>query len=58
MRRPANKWLSIGSLAVLLALMPVWAKADDEFDSAKYKLQLNGWVSHPTGYFNGWRWVV
>jgi len=53
MSRPANKWLSIGSLAVVLALMSVWAKADDEFDSAKYQLQLNGWVSLPTGYFNG-----
>jgi len=27
--------------------------SDDEFDNSKCKLQLNGWASTPSGYFNG-----
>ena len=53
MLRPVKKWLSILSLAVMAAMLPTMAKADEEFDSAKWKLQLNGWVSQPAGYFNG-----
>jgi hypothetical protein len=37
----------------MAAMLPTMAKADEEFDSAKWKLQLNGWVSQPAGYFNG-----
>jgi len=35
----------------------VWPRqtraAEAEFDNAKWKLQLNGWISQPSGYFNG-----
>lgn len=29
------------------------AVAQEEIDNSKHKLQLNAWVSAPTGYFNG-----
>jgi hypothetical protein len=53
MSGPAKRWLSIISLATIVAVAPTRAKTDEEFDNAKYKLQLNGWVSQPSGYFNG-----
>ncbi|HTZ32061.1 MAG TPA: hypothetical protein VMH31_06370 [Methylomirabilota bacterium] len=41
-------------LSAVLAMMPGPARGDEEeFDNSKYKLQLNGWVSAPAGYFNG-----
>jgi hypothetical protein len=53
MRRPALH----GSLVLLLALLmlPVAASAgpDDELDNSKWKFYVAGWVSMPTGYFNG-----
>jgi len=53
MFRPVKKWLSIVSLAAMVAMLPTMARADEEFDNAKWRLQLYGWVSQPAGYFNG-----
>ena len=50
---PGSVWLWIGCLCALMAVAPREARGDDELDSAKYKLQLNGWISSPSGYFNG-----
>lgn len=51
--RPVNvrSWL----LLILLVTIPVTVKAsgEDELDNSKWKLQSNGWISSPTGYFNG-----
>ena len=42
------------SLGLLLLSIPAALRAgEEEFDDARWKLQLNGWVSSPTGYFNG-----
>jgi hypothetical protein len=38
---------------IVLVLPAVLRADDDEFDNAKRKLQLNGWISSPSGYFNG-----
>jgi len=50
--RPVNarSWL----LLFLLITTPVTAKAsgEDELDNSMWKLQSNGWISSPTGYFN------
>lgn len=52
MCRPASVHLCI--LFLIVSVMPVAVRAgDDEFDNAKWKLELNGWVSSPSGYFNG-----
>ena len=53
MYRPAAVHLYL--LFLVLSATPVRASAgdDDEFDNAKHKLQLNAWVSLPSGYFNG-----
>ena len=52
MRRPAyvKLWFAISLFAI--SASRVWA-ADGEFDNAKWKIQANGWISRPTGYFNG-----
>jgi len=53
MRRPATARLCV--LVLILSVIPnvLRAAGDEEFDNAKWKLQVNGWVSSPTGYFNG-----
>jgi hypothetical protein len=41
-------------LVLLGVLSPfVTCAANDEFDNARWKLQLNAWISAPSGYFNG-----
>jgi hypothetical protein len=50
---PAKTWMIILCACAVMTLAPTQAKADDEFDNAKWKLQLNGWISAPSGYFNG-----
>lgn len=41
-------------LLVLVVATPIVLTAGDgEFDNAKWQVQLNGWVSLPSGYFNG-----
>src|SRR6516225_1049629 len=52
MLRPAAVYLCL--LGLLLLSIPSALRAgEEEFDYARFKLQLNGWVSSPTGYFNG-----
>jgi hypothetical protein len=52
MLRPAAVYLCL--LGLLLLSIPSALRAgEEEFDHARWKLQLNGWVSSPTGYFNG-----
>jgi hypothetical protein len=53
MRRPATAGVCV--VLVILSLIPNVSRAagDEEFDNSKWKLQLNGWVSSPSGYFNG-----
>lgn len=53
MLRPAKAWLLVFGLAATVAVTAAGARADEEFDNTKYKLQLNGWISAPSGYFNG-----
>ena len=53
MYRPAAIHLCLLFLALLATPVRAPAGDDDEFDSAKHKLQLNVWVSAPSGYFNG-----
>jgi len=46
--------LSLLCLCAVLALMPWQVRGDEaDYDNSRYKLQLNGWISAPTGYFNG-----
>lgn len=42
-------------LLVFCVAIPLIVKAsgEDELGNSKCKLQLNGWISSPTGYFNG-----
>ena len=53
MPRPARIRLCV--LILVLAAGPFAARGngDDERGNSKSKVQLNGWVSSPTGYFNG-----
>ncbi|HTP67922.1 MAG TPA: hypothetical protein VMJ35_03390 [Dongiaceae bacterium] len=54
MLRSGRVWVLVVGLAAAMGLIMPEAKAgDEEFDNSKFKLQLNGWVSQPTGYFNG-----
>ncbi len=53
MFRAHRVWLSVACLCAVVAMTPRQAKGDDEFDNSKWHLQLNGWVSQPSGYFNG-----
>ena len=46
--------VSIVGLCALIAVVPRQVRGDEEeYDNSRYKLQLNGWISAPTGYFNG-----
>jgi len=47
--RSARVW----ALALVACLGASATRAQEELDHSKYKLQLNAWVSAPTGYFNG-----
>jgi len=40
-------------IILLSCLVAGVTSAQEELDNAKSKLQLNAWVSAPTGYFNG-----
>jgi hypothetical protein len=51
--RPLKVCFCLLLFALLAAPVAVEAAEGDELDNAKWKLQLNGWVSSPTGYFNG-----
>jgi hypothetical protein len=53
MPRPAYLRLCVLALVVFATPISLRANPADELDSSKWKLQLNGWVSSPTGYFNG-----
>ena len=53
MPRPACVRLCLLILAFSTFPIATLGSGDDELDSSKWKLQLNGWVSSPTGYFNG-----
>ena len=41
------------ALAFVVCLRASVTLAQEELDNSRSKLQLNGWVSAPTGYFNG-----
>ena len=49
MRTALRAW----ALGLVLSLGAFTTCAQEELDNAKTKLQLNAWVSAPTGYFNG-----
>ena len=43
-------------MGILVVILGIWAYAADggeELDNAKWRIQANGWVSTPSGYFNG-----
>lgn len=40
-------------LGLIVSVGATESHGQEEFDNFKYKTQLNGWVSAPTGYFNG-----
>jgi hypothetical protein len=50
---PAIRLGSYLSLLLFLTVLVAVRTSGDELDDAKWKLQLNGWISSPTGYFNG-----
>ena len=54
MLRLSRVWLFLVCVCTVLAVWPRQTRAAEaEFDNAKWKLQLNGWISQPSGYFNG-----
>ena len=53
MPRPALVRLCVFVLALSACPIATRGSGDEELDNSKWKLQLNGWVSSPTGYFNG-----
>jgi hypothetical protein len=53
MPRPAYVRLCVLILALSTSPIATRGSGDSELDSSRGKLQLNGWVSSPTGYFNG-----
>ena len=52
MPRPGRQWTTVLCLCAMVVLAPGQAKVDEEFDNAKWRVQLNGWISEPAGYFN------
>jgi len=52
MGHPATRYLLFVIIVTLMPSISTQA-AEEEFDSARWKLQVNAWISAPTGYFNG-----
>lgn len=45
--------VALFTLAFCSAASSTPRPADEELDNAKFKVQLNAWISSPSGYFNG-----
>ncbi len=52
MGRPTTRGPLFLLIVASMLSIPVQA-AGEEFDNARWKLQVNAWISAPTGYFNG-----
>jgi len=52
MGRPTTRGPLFLLIVASMLSIPVQA-AGEEFDNARWKLQVNTWISAPTGYFNG-----